>query len=146
MSDFKKQLDQIISSTQRKLISENKILPVKTDQGIQVGAVLIKCQGHLKDLYKNGQIVYREISLNIAAIKLANMMALDSDAAKESKIYQADQEYSKWYQEGMHFKSLYYKSVKNQRFDQADIYWTRFSESKIKAASAKKTVERLCSF
>lgn len=139
MTDISKRFEQLISSTQKKLAENNRILPIKTEEGILVGDVLIKSNGHLKDLYKADKLIYKEVNLNEVTIRLANLLAKNCKFSVTDKIYNSDQEYSKWFLDCQIFKQKYHSSIANKDFDKADIYYARYQEALIKAKNAKST-------
>ena len=139
MTEISKRFEQLIVSAQKKLAENNQLLPVKTDQGILVGDVLIKSHGHLKDLWKRDKLVYKEISLNDVAIRVANLLARNKNLLHCDQLYRADQEYGKWFAECRVLKQNYHNAVKSKDFNRADMIIARYEESKIKAESAKKT-------
>ena len=63
MTQISRRLEQIV----RKELSKN-IIPVKTENGILVGEVLIVNEGPIKSLYRNNELLYKEIHLNSVAI------------------------------------------------------------------------------
>lgn len=140
MTEISKRFEQLISSAHKKLAENNQMLPVKTDRGILVGDVLIESHENLKNLYKKDRLIYREISLNDVAIRLANMLAKNTHSLLCDKIYRADQEYGRWFIECQVLKQTYHNAVKNKDFDRADVCMARYEESKLKAETAKKTV------
>ena len=97
MSNISRKLEQIVDSAQRKLISHNQILPVKTAEGILVGDVLIVSEGTIKHLWQQNELIYEHVYLNAAAIKMANLLARKISRVKSDAIYRADQEYGKWF-------------------------------------------------
>lgn len=143
MTDLQKQLDYVIAKTNRRLIESNQIPPVKTEEGILVGDVLIVSQGPIKHLYKNNKLLYPEVSLNVVAIKLANLAARNVLSTDMLKLYNADQRYGKWFHESQFLRSKYEKSLSKQEYDKADVFWARYCESRDRARSAKKTVDSL---
>jgi hypothetical protein len=136
MTALSKKLEQLIRNSQ-------EILPVKTEQGILVGSVLIVSNNNLKNLYRNEELIYKEIHLNIAAIRLANLLAKRQDLLLADRIYQADREYGKWFIDSQMLRSSYEKSMKIQDYDRADMLWARYCESRDRALQAKKLVESL---
>ena len=145
MADFKKRLDSIITRTQRKLIEDNQIPPVKTPQGILVGDVLIVSDGAIKNLYKNNKLVYSEVSLNVVAIRLANLLARNISTTAMRRLYNADQNYGKWFFDSQFLRNKYEKAVSKNEYDKADILWARYCECRERAHFAKRTVESLLS-
>lgn len=143
MTNLQRQLDSVIVRTNRRLIENNQIPPVKTKDGILVGDVLIVSDGAIKHLYKNNKLVYPEVSLNAVAIKLANLVARNLYSTDMTKLYNADQRYGKWFHESQFLRSKYEKSLSRQEYDKADVFWARYCESRDRARTAKKTVDSL---
>lgn len=141
MTDIKRQLDQVV----RKELSRN-IIPVKTAEGILVGNILIVSEGSLKHLYKNNERMYANISLNAAAVKMANLLAKHKTSLLADKIYVADQEYGKWFADSQLKLQQYYTACKNKDFEKADTLWAKYSESKDKTRIAKNAVNGLTLF
>jgi len=139
MTDISKRLEQ----TLRSAIQKAPILPVKVDGGILVGNVLITSNGSLKDLWQHDSVVYREVSLNKVAIKLANMLAKHGNSYQTDTIYKADQEYGRWFNESQILRTQYQKALNNQDYDRADMLWARYCESRDKVLSAKARAETL---
>lgn len=137
MTEISRRFEQLISAAQKKLTEQNQILPVRTEQGILVGDVLIKSRDNLKDLWKNNEIIYADISLNEVAIKLANLTAKNINGMLCDKIYKADQDYGKWFIEWQILKNHYHKAKQNGDLDRADIFLARYESVKIKAEQAK---------
>jgi hypothetical protein len=136
MNALSKKLEQLIRNSQ-------EILPVKTERGILVGNVLISSNNNLKNLFRSEELIYKDVHLNIAAIRLANLLAKRQDLLLADKIYQADREYGKWYVDSQMLRVSYEKSLKNQNYDRADMLWARYCESRDRAIQAKKLVESL---
>lgn len=141
MTDISKRLEQ----TLRSAIKNNPIIPVKTEQGILVGTVLIVSNGNIKDLWQHNELVYKEVSLNKAAINLANILARNKRINLLSEqIYALDQEYGKWFVESQLLRNQYQKALNNQDYERADVLWARYSESRDKTTLAKNRTEALC--
>jgi hypothetical protein len=139
MSVITSRLEQIVKRT----ISQAPIIPVKTEKGILVGDVLIENHGTLKNLWKNQQLVYRDINLNVAAIKIANVLAKKGNILQNNTLYEADQEYGRLLIDSqIHFKN-YQKARSTQDFDRADVYWARYCETRDRCQLVKQRVERL---
>jgi hypothetical protein len=136
MNALSKKLEHLIRNSQ-------EILPVKTEQGILVGNVLISSNNNLKNLFRSDELIYKDVHLNIAAIRLANLLAKQKDPLLADRIYQADREYGKWYIDSQMLRASYEKSLKNQNYDRADMLWARYCESRDRAIQAKKLVESL---
>lgn len=141
MTKLSKQLEQTVN----KELAKN-IIPVKTKDGILVGDVLIVSEDHIKHLQRNGEFIYKDISLNIVAVLLANMLAVRKNTLYMETLWKADQEYGRWFIDSQMLRSMYQKSIKNQDFERADMLWARYTESKNKALKAKEYVDRLTSF
>jgi len=137
MTQLSKKLEQLIRSSK-------EILPVKTERGILVGDVLILSEGVLKHLEHRGELVYKDVHLNITAIRLANLLALRKCDLRCNEIYRADQEYGKWFTDSQLLRSQYEKALKNQDHDRADMFWARYIESRNRTVAAKTRVESLC--
>lgn len=137
MTQLSKKLEQLIRSS-------GAILPVKTEQGILVGDVLIISDGVIKHIEHKKEIVYPDIHLNIVAIKLANLLAQRKCDYKCDEIYKADQEYGKWFVDSQLLRSQYEKAVNNKNHDRADYLWARYIESRDRTMSAKNRAESLC--
>lgn len=139
MSVSVKKLEQALSQA----ISKAPIIPVKTEQGILVGNVLIESCENLKNLWYNKQLVYTGINLNVAAIKLANLLTRNGRTQKSNEIYVLDQEYGRWLLDNQHHYKNYQKSKLNKDYERADILWARYCESRDRCDEAKRRVERL---
>jgi hypothetical protein len=139
MTNISRRLEQ----TLRSAIKKNPILPIKVDGGILVGDIKITNQGTIKNLYRNDVILYANVFLNAAAIKLANILAQRSNTISIDNIYRADQEYGKWFIDSQMLRARYQQAVDSQDHDRADIMWARYCESRDRAMLAKKHVESL---
>jgi hypothetical protein len=140
MSEVSRRFEQLISASQKKLAENKQILPVKTDKGILVGDVLIASEANLKYLWKRDQLVYKEISLNDVAIKLANLLALNVKNQYCDQLYRADQEYGLYFAEWNFLKQQYHRAVQQEDFDRADILRARYEQCKYRADNAKQSV------
>ena len=139
MANLSRRLEQ----TLRSAIQKNPILPVKVEGGILVGDVLIVSHGTVKNLSKNGEIIYAEISLNAVAIKLANLLAKRQSAVTADKVYRADQEYGRWYVDSQMLRSQFQRAEANLDFDRAEILWTKYCASRDRAVVAKNHAQGL---
>lgn len=139
MTDIRKRLEQ----TLRSAIQKNPILPIKTAEGIQVGDVLIISEGTVKHIKQYGEIRYKEVSLNCVAIALANLLAKHNSSILMDKIYNADQEYGRWFVESQMLRAQYQKALNNSDYERADMFWARYEESKSRTVSAKNRAETL---
>ena len=138
MTQISRRLEQIVS---REL--EKNLIPVKTDQGILVGDVLIVSRGSIKDLVRNTDIIYKDVYLNATAIKLANLLAFRKTNLTTDQLYRADQEYGRWFVDSQLLRAQYQKAISNQDYDRADVLWARYCESRDRSLSAKNRVESL---
>jgi hypothetical protein len=139
MTDISKRLEQ----TLRSAISNSPILPVKVDDGILVGDAKIVSEGAVKHVYYKGHLVYKEISLNAVAIKLANLLAKRQSTVTADKVYRADQEYGRWYIDSQMLRSQYQRAEANLDFDRAEILWTKYCASRDRAVVAKNHAQGL---
>jgi hypothetical protein len=139
MTNISKRLEQTLSSA----IQKNPIIPQRVAAGILVGDVLIVNEGTIKHLLQHGEYRYREISLNCAAIRIANLLARRSSTILADQIYTADQEYGRWFVDSQLLRSQYQKALNNQENDRADMLWAKYSESRDRAVAAKKRTESL---
>jgi hypothetical protein len=143
MSNISKKLEQVVGSAQRKLMSHDQILPVKTDQGILVGNVLIVSEGSIKHLWQDNELVYEHIYLNAAAIKIANLLARKISKVRADAIYRADQEYRKWFVDSQMLRTRFQQAIEAHDTERADILWARYCESRDRAVIAKNATQSL---
>jgi hypothetical protein len=108
-----------------------------------VGDVLITSQGSIKNLVQNGEIKYKEIHLNVAAICIANLLAQRKTGIAADILYNADQEYGRWFVDSQMLRAQYQKAVSNQDFDRADMLWARYQESRDRTITAKNRAQSL---
>lgn len=142
MTNISKRFEQTLSSA----IQKNPILPIKVEAGILVGDVTIVSDGPIKHLQQYGEFKYREISLNCAAIRIANLLARRGSPVLIQQIYTADQEYSRWFVDSQLLRAQYQKALNNKDHDRADMLWARYCESRNKTITAKKRAESLAQF
>ncbi|MEN6291404.1 MAG: hypothetical protein ABFD07_05230 [Methanobacterium sp.] len=143
MNNIPQRLEQIVSSTQRRLIEQNQILPEKVEHGILVGNVLIVNEGTVKNLWKNNDLIYKDVHLNAVAIKLANMLARNQSRIRADEIYKIDQDYGRWFVDSQLLRSQFQKALANHDHYRADIFWARYCESRDKALRAKNQAQGL---
>ena len=146
MSEVSKRFEQLVKSTYKKFLDQGTILPVKTNDGILVGDVLIESEGPLKNIKKNGHILYKQISLNAVAIRIANLVAWGKNTKLCDKLYDLDIQYSKHFIESKIFLDNYHRAVNSNNEVRADILWTRYEIAKEKAVYAKDQAEELARF
>ena len=138
MTQISKRLEQII----RKELS-NTIIPVKTEEGILVGDILIVTEGTIKNIFKHSELLYKEIHLNSVAIKIANLLAFRRGVLVIDNLYKADQDYGRWFVDSQMLRTQYQKAVNVQDYDRADILWARYIESRDRTITAKNHAECL---
>lgn len=143
MTSVSRRLDQIVGSTQTKLIKTQQILPVQLAEGILVGDILIENHGVVKHLKYQNQYLYRDINLNLVAIRLANLLAINKRSLTVEKLYQADQDYGRWFHDSQQLRAQHQRSKLLKDHDRADMQWARYCESRDRAAMAKAVAERL---
>ena len=141
MTDIRRQLDQVVSNTLAQ-----HIIPVKTAEGILVGSVLIVSEGAVKHLSRNEEYLYKNISLNAVAVKLANLLARHKSSILADRIYRADQEYAKWFTDSQLLLKKHHSAAKNKEYERADMLWARYIESRDRTVEAKSAVMSLTLF
>ncbi len=146
MSNLNSKLQQVVERTHRKLYEQDQIMPVKTNQGILVGDVLMIAVGPVKNLYQKDKLIYKEISLNAAAIKIANIVTKYGINSKSEALYRADQEYGRWLHESQFLRHKYQIARKNGNNDRADIYLARYCTARDRAKSAQSHALALAAF
>jgi hypothetical protein len=142
MTEISRRFEEFIRSENRKLAERECIIPVKTDQGIQVGDVLIQTYSNLKTVSR-GDTVYTDIFLNSAAVKIANLLALKKSLSRIDELYQADQEYGRWFIESQELLNMHKRLKNSKDYDRADVIWAKYQESRDRAEIAKIKVNRL---
>lgn len=138
MNNIKKRLDQVVGKE-----LEKNLIPIKTDQGILVGVVLIVSDSNLKHIWRADQKLYENIFLNISAITIANLMNRYSTSLTADNIYRSDQEYGRHFVDSQMLRNQHQKSLNNKDYDRADILWARYCESRDRALTAKNHVQGL---
>ncbi len=146
MSNLKSKLQQVVERTHRKLFDQEQIMPVKTAEGILVGDVLIVPVGPVKNIIQNNQVIYEEISLNVVAIKIANILTKTGITHRTDALYRADQEYGKWLQDSQFLRNKYQVARQKGDNDRADIYLARYCTARDKAKNAQSHAVALASF
>lgn len=138
MAQISKRLEQIV----RKELAKT-VIPVKTEQGILVGNVLITNDQSYKNIYVKNELIYENIYLNSVAIKIANTLALSHQSLATDQLYHADQEYGRWFTDSQMLRSQYQKAISNCDYDRADILWARYIESRDRTLHLKNHAECL---
>jgi len=139
MTNLSKKLEQVVTNS----LIKNPIVPVKISQGILVGNILIASVESLKNLYRNDKLIYSHVHLNVAAIRIANLLAKNSDRLLAEKIYKADQEYGRWLTDSQMLRTQHRKAISTEEYDRADILWAKYCESRDRTSMAKTHVETL---
>lgn len=146
MSEVSKRFEQLVKSTYKQFLDQGTILPIKTDKGILVGNVLIETVGSLKNIYKDEHLLYKEISLNSVAIKIANLLAWDKSKKACDELYDLDVSYSKHFIDSKIFLDNYHRANNANNTTRAEILWIRYTDSKEKALDIKSRAEDLAAF
>lgn len=136
-------VSQRLEQSLRSAIKNNPILPVKLADGILVGSVKIVSEGHLKHLWRDGEVLYSSVFLNAVAVKIANVMAVNSVSLSADSLYQLDQEYGKHFVDSQMLRAQHQKSLNNKHYDRADIIWARYCESRDRAEAIKNKAQSL---
>lgn len=119
------------------------IVPVKTPTGILVGDVEIVSDGNLKHIRRHNRVIFQDIYLNLAATKMANLMALNRFPLGVQEIYYQDQEYGRYFVDSQQLRTFYERAQRQNDYDLANIYWARYTERKDRAQAAKNRLEAL---
>ncbi len=138
MTALSKKFEQIV----KKELSST-VLPIKTDDGILLGDVLISNEGTLKTIKKKDSIKYTNIYLNSVAIKIAKILMTRENSFQADNLYTLDQEYGKWLTDSLLLKAQYEKAKAKGDNDRADVFLARYIESRERTASAKSRVDTL---
>jgi hypothetical protein len=144
MTEISKRFEDFIRTENKKLAEKEYLMPIKTEKGICVGDVLIETQRNLKNIKKDN-LCYDSIFLNSAAVKIANLLALNKSSDRIDKLYQADQLYGRWFVESQSLLEIHQKLKKSKEYERADVIWAKYQESRDKAESARIKVNQLCS-
>lgn len=138
MTALSKKFEQII-----KKELQSTVIPIKTDEGILLGDVLITSDGSLKNIIKNNRLQYSNIYLNSVAIKIAKLLINVSQSIQADKLYSLDQEYGKWLTDSLLLKAQYERAKNKGDTDKADVFLSRYQESRDRTLSAKIRVDNL---
>lgn len=126
-----------------KELKKNPIIPVKVENGILVGDVSIITNGSVKDIFRNDELLYSNVHLNVAAIAIANKLALRHPIHVIDKIYTADREYGRWFDETQMLIMQHKRFEKVGNYHLADVLWAKLEISKERAKQAKANTEAL---
>lgn len=141
MTELSKKFENLLISYNKKLADRGVVMPVKVQDGIMIGNVLIKSNNNLKTIIGYG-IEYKDIFLNFSAITMANLLALKRNLDRVDKIYQADQEYGRYLVESQHLLKIHSKYTNYKDYEKADTVWAKYQEVRDRAEVAKIKVER----
>jgi hypothetical protein len=145
MNDLQKKLDRVISNVQSKMIESGNLLPVKIENGIQIGLVKIVNRDTLKDIYYNDNLIAEGMYLNKTAIKIGNLAAVSyiRYQLKIKEIQAADRQFGDALTDYLFFREKYRSSLEKTDNDRSDIFMARMCFSKDRAAYYKKQALRL---
>jgi len=146
MTDISKRFEQIVKSTQRRLYDQGALLPVKVEDGILVGSAKIVCEGSFKNIWVDGDLKYKQISLNDAAIKIANVLACNKPISRANEIFELDQQYAKHFADCAFYLDKYHKACQSADEFKADLYWIRHQEAKYMVKYHKDRISRISTF
>jgi hypothetical protein len=138
MNEVSKRFEQLVSAAQKKLADRDQLIPEKIDRGILVGDVLIVNRGTIKDLWRGDELIYSNISLNVVAIKLANLLALRRGYEYIDRIYNADQDYGKWFTDWQMMKEQHKSALRSGNYERADMLQARYEDARVRAETAKR--------
>jgi hypothetical protein len=140
MANISNKLEQVVNS---KLKAHDQLLPIKVEEGILVGDVLIVSEGSIKHLWQNNELVYEHIYLNAVAIKIANLLARKLSKVTADAIYREDQEYGKWFIDSQILRTRFQQALDVHDTERADILWARYCESRDRAIITKNSAQTL---
>lgn len=143
MSEISKRFEQIVVSTQKKLLESGAVMPVRTDRGIRVGCAEIVPEGSFKHIYVKDDLIYKDISLNKVAIRLANELALNKRGPELDALYNLDREYSRYFIDSSFFLQRFHSAQKNNDEFRQELMWTRYVQSKARAEATKEKAEQM---
>jgi hypothetical protein len=143
MTEISKKFEQLIQKTYKEFYDKEQIVPAKIGEGILVGVILIKNQNSLKNLYRGNECIYKEIFLNVAAIKIANILNKFKSSSRADQIYKLDQNYGRYFIDSQMLRNNYEKALNNRDYNKADILYARYIESRDRAIIFKNQLENL---
>ena len=146
MTEISKRFEQIVRSTQKRLYEQGALMPVKAEDGILVGSVKITCEGPFKDIWYQDRVIFEKVSLNDAAIKIANIIACNKSMARANEIYESDKQYHKHFADCAFYLDKYHKACEQQDEFKSDLYWIRYQEAKYNSDYHKFRISRLSTF
>lgn len=143
MNEISKRFEQIVVSTQKKLLESGAVMPERTERGIRVGCAEIVSEGSFKHIYVDGEIIYKDISLNKVTIRLANELALNRRGPQLDVLYNLDREYSRYFIDSSFFLQRFHSAQKNNDNFKQELMWTRYIQAKSKAENTKEKAEQM---
>ena len=145
--NLQQRLDSVIVNVHSDLLKRNIIVPTYEKGRILVGDVSIIQNGSVKDIVMNDCIIYKDVSLNKVAIRLANGLAIKRFVMPDHEhIYNQDQHYGVYLQETLFFNSKYKKALEKRQFDKADIFFARWQHAREKTMVTKRYVLSLIAY
>lgn len=137
---IQQRLDTVIARVNKKLAQNEIVIPKKTERGILVGPVLIESVGALKNIYYNDNLLFSNISLNKVAIKIANLLALDSTRYQQKidQLIHVDNKFGAALADYQMFKDRLSKAHVEQDQFKIDMYLARLGYAKSSAEYWKK--------
>lgn len=136
MNGLDKKLNQIIRTS-------DKLLPKKTKEGIQFGEIKIIQKNKRKKVILKNKVLFDNIFLNDTALALAEYIFFNESKNKQDTLYQLDQEYGHWLNETNIFAKQYKEKIAIKRYYDAEIFESRYQESKIRLNLTKRKIENL---
>jgi hypothetical protein len=138
--NIQQRLDTVIARVNKKLVQNEFVIPQKTERGILVGPVLIESAGALKNIYYNDTLVFADISLNKVAIKIANLLAIDSTRYQQKidQLVHVDNKFGAALSDYQMFKDRLSKAHREQDQFKIDMYLARLGYAKSSAEYWKK--------
>jgi hypothetical protein len=140
MQDLQKKLDSVITNVQTRLIKSGNLIPVKIQNGIQIGNIKIINREQFKDIYEKDILIFESIHLNKIAIKIANLAAISYNQyrIKIDELHQADRNFGNALADYLMFREKYQQSIQNSDAVRADIVMARMCYSRDKVEYYKK--------
>lgn len=143
MSEISKRFEQIVVSAQKKMLDRGAVMPERTERGIRVGRAEIIPEGPYKHIEVNGEVLYKDISLNKVAIRIANEIALNRVSTFAQKLYKLDCEYSRFFIDSSFFLEKYHRAKNNGDEFRAELMWIRYENAKTRAQNIKEEAEKM---
>ena len=145
MTRINQQLDSVIKRVNRKLVKSEFVIPVKTEEGILVGNVLIVSRDNFKDLYRNTELIYKGIALNKIAIKVANLTAINymKYHSRIEDLINVDMKFGQALEDYQHFKTRYFAARNTGDQFKIDLYGARMTYAKDSCNYWKKQADTL---